>query len=169
MPGKQPVHTVALLPSFRLFLQLYREQHVNFIERAVNAGVRRSVAACLVNDIFVWLQAQPALLADKETAEFYLTTTFDELVADVILFEKKGSAATVSFDVLAAKHPDYFTNAINHLPSPYRTITRLYLHGLSEKHIAARINVALSIVKRRLSFSLFLLKTQFAKKPKAPV
>ncbi|HLP37726.1 hypothetical protein [Lacibacter sp.] len=180
MPGKQPVtiipDEVRAAPAFQLYLQLYREQHASLVARAVNAGVTRGMAAGLVNDLFVWLQVQPGLLAEKEKAATYLTTTLDELVTDVLRYQLHVTADAkalkpryLSFHALAAKHPEHFTAAVNKLPFPYCEIACLYLQGLSEKEIASRVNIAYSIVKRRLSFSLYLLKTQFAKKPKAPV
>lgn len=177
MPGKQPYHNlhakVLAVPAFQLYVQLYRQQHAVLVERAVAAGIAQPLAACLVNELFVWLHAQPALLADEATAAAYLFTTLEELVGDIVQYQKAGVIATAPrllfFKVLAAKHPKHFEKAIQQLPYPDCDITSLYYQGYTEREIARRVNIANSIVKRRLSFSLYLLKTQFAKKPKAPV
>jgi DNA-directed RNA polymerase specialized sigma24 family protein len=164
---------VRTAPAFQLYLQLYREQHAVLQERAVAAGMAQPLAACVANELFVWLHAQPALLADEATAAAYLFTTLDELVGDIIQYQQANVIATTPrllfFTVLAAKQPKHFEKAIQQLPYPYRDIASLYYQGYSEREIASRVNIAFGIVKRRLSFSLYLLKTQFAKKPKAPV
>ncbi len=180
MPGKQPAHTrqhaALAAPALQLYLQLYRENHAALLAHATAAGFGKPIASCLVTDVLLWLYAQPALLAHKEAAQTYLTTTLAELVNDVLYYQQQAAnefSATapryLSFKVLAAKHPQHFEQAILALPYPGCASTYLCYQGFTEKEIASRVNIALSIVKRRLSFSLYLLKTQFAKKPKAPV
>ncbi len=133
------------LPGFQLYLQLYREQYVLLLERAVAAGLAKTIADLLVTETFVCLYEEPALLNDKEKATSFLITTLDAFILT------------------------YLLGSIDSLPPSHAEISRLFASGIHERVIAAQMNVALSIVIRRLSFSLFLLKTQFAKKPKAPV
>lgn len=44
-----------------------------------------------------------------------------------------------------------------------------YEKGLNKKEIANLLNISLSTAQHRLSWGLYLLKTQIAKKPKNPV
>lgn len=56
------------------------------------------------------------------------------------------------------------------LPDECRSVCLLYFHhGLSREAIAKQLNISLSTVHNRLHRGLYLLKTQFAKKPKNPV
>lgn len=177
MPGTKPFHNlhaaVQAVPAFQLYVQLYRQQHAVLEERALATGVTAPLATAVANEVFVWLYAQPALLTTKERATAFLFTALDELLA--VLVDAPPSAEAVPeprvflFQLLAARHAAYFEQAILQLPAPDCSIASLCYQGYTEREIARRVNIAYSIVKRRLSFSLYLLTTQFAKKPKAPV
>jgi hypothetical protein len=60
--------------------------------------------------------------------------------------------------------------ALKALPHNYRLACWLYYEkGLNKKEIANLLNISLSTANHRLTWALYLLKTQFAKKPKNPV
>ena len=60
--------------------------------------------------------------------------------------------------------------ALSTIPLTCREVCWLhYEKGLTKKEIANLLDISLSTAHNRLSWGLYLLKTQFAKKPKNPV
>jgi RNA polymerase sigma factor (sigma-70 family) len=90
-------------------------------------------------------------------------------------------SGTVSLCLNAKHTPDlqFFLSAltrektrkvIDSLPFPVREVILLYFYEeLSRKQIAAILHICPGTVHNRLNRGLWLIKTQFAKKPKNPV
>jgi RNA polymerase sigma factor (sigma-70 family) len=85
--------------------------------------------------------------------------------------EKNISSYANSFDALVQKKINrQLLACIENLPAKCKEIIELYYTENQSIHeIKATIGMSESTVRSRLSYGLYLLKTQMAKKPKNPV
>jgi RNA polymerase sigma factor (sigma-70 family) len=85
--------------------------------------------------------------------------------------EKNISSYANGFDALALKEINQqLLSCIENLPAKCKEVIELYyMENQSIAQIKATIGMSESTVRSRLSYGLYLLKTQMAKKPKSPV
>lgn len=80
------------------------------------------------------------------------------------------NASAILAQLIESQTEAYFQEVFALLPEQCKDVLQLYYYDKqSRKAIAAHLKISLSSVHNRLHRGIWLLKTQFAKKPKNPV